>query len=110
MKNINPQDHIVLFLSITIGFFILYLINYIPVTKNRRNSTALELYLFIDNTCYHIHHWLSLAVVLFIIYFINRNDNIKVFNIIFGLILGALLEDFLFKDDFKFKNNCFKRH
>ena len=109
MKIINKYiPHPLLFISIILGFILLYLINYLPEKKDKKNTYILELYLFINGQCYHIHHWITLSIILILIFLINRIDNIIILNIIVGFILGAILEDFLFKDEFKLKNNCFK--
>ena len=101
--------HLFLLLATLICFLLLYFINFLPVKEHKKKNTyILELYFFINNQCYHIHHWITLSVILIIIFLINIIDNIIILNIIIGLILGAILEDFLFKDEFKLKNNCFK--
>jgi hypothetical protein len=67
-----------------------------------------ELDLLIGNNCYHIHHWIYFTIIIIII-FIGKYINIFFFYSIIGILIGFILEDFLFIKNmsiFKIKNSC----
>ena len=45
-----------LLISFVIGFYFMYMINYLP---NLNNNTKQKIILYLDDKKYHIHHWLT---------------------------------------------------
>jgi hypothetical protein len=95
--------------TLLLGFFTMYYTNYLPNQKNKdkkkKNKTIQELLLIINKNCFHIHHYLT-AILLITFLLLGKFSNNYIFVAIIGLLIGGSLEDFLFKDAFKIKNNC----
>ena len=95
---------ILLAITIVIGFLIMYFTNYLP---NKNSKTLQELILIIDKDCYHIHHYMT-SIILIVFLLVGKFSNNYVLFAIIGLLIGGSLENFLYKDMFKIKNNCHK--
>lgn len=76
------------------GFFGFVLLNYIPARNEVRN----ELDLFIGENCFHIHHWISCFIMVAILFFGKYYGDSVGFSIVYGILLGVALEDFLFRN------------
>ena len=83
-----------------VGFLITYRVNYLP-QQIKNNNSKQHLVLTWNSKRYHLHHWLTFTLIIFIM-FISRYSNFKLFIILVGLLLGAILEGFLFKDWYVF--------
>ena len=93
--------------SVILGFIFAYIFNYSPIKKHKKDiNYRQELDLFIGKTCYHIHHWIYLSVLLIFFCIGKYDDTYYLSNIIMGTIIGFIFEDFLFGDIFWIKNNC----
>lgn len=91
--------------SISISFIVTYFINY----YRGKNSKLQELILIVNNSCYHIHHSITLTlmmVCLLVGRYIKNNSTLAA---IFGIYIGMVAEDFLYKDWYLIKNNCHKK-
>lgn len=86
------------------GFFLFIIFHYIP---SKKYNIKMELDLFIKSNCFHIHHWISTLIII-IFMFIGRYIAIYYFKFIIGLLVGILVEDFLFRNVFKLYN-CNRR-
>jgi cell division protein FtsW (lipid II flippase) len=90
--------YVVLFLF---GFSMTYLINYVGNTNRMQETIAI-----FSNHCFHIHHWI---ICFFIIFVLLIGHNIKnklwLYAIIIFLI-GVALEDIMFSDFLKIKDDC----
>ncbi len=92
-------------LSTFVGFTIMYIINF---KKVKQSHDLQELDLFINGDCYHIHHYITCFVIiisLLIGYKLN-SKHIRWLLILIGFLLGIAVEDLLYKDWLKIKNNC----
>tara|TARA_B000000609_G_scaffold156482_1_gene149139 strand:+ start:135 stop:452 length:318 start_codon:yes stop_codon:yes gene_type:complete len=87
-------------LSIIVGFIISYYVHYIPVVNDINNENKKKLILFWNKKIYHIHHWITFSIVIFLILLGSCVSNAMLY-IFIGLSLGTILEDFLFDDIFK---------
>ena len=88
-------------ITLLIGFLIAVLQNYVG-NKDRMQ----EMIFIYPPHCYHIHHYIYFMVIalfLFIGHYV-RNSKI-VYGIVF-LLIGFSLEDLLYLDIFKIKDNC----
>lgn len=108
-ENIKKKNYKKIFIIFTlIGFLLAIYFNYLPSIKNNIRQ---ELDIIINNTCYHIHHWIYyLLIIFFILLGRNINNDTFLFSFI-GVLLGFILEDFMFlfnsnKNIFKIKNKC----
>lgn len=95
------MNNIILLLSFIIGFFLLYKINYIP--NMYHENIRQELILYIQDSSYHIHHWITFSLFLFFIFIGKYLKNEIILSIIVGTFLGFIVEGFLFKDRFNIK-------
>lgn len=99
---------VVSFFFVIIGFLFAYKSNYVG-NSTTSNSTLQELVLFIDNECFHIHHYIWISFLIFALYlgkYLNKNI---IFNIIVAFLVGCALEGFMFKDWMLIKNNCHRK-
>ena len=97
------NKNFIIIIVLILGFVLTYNRIHTDTTKLQ------ELVLFTNNTCYHIHHyiWMSIIVILIIL---DRNIRDKKYiNIILAFLIGSSLVDFLFKDWMLIKNNCHKK-
>lgn len=99
---IRKNEHKILYiLAIIIGFFIALIQNFLG-NKER----MLELILIFPPNCYHIHHYIYFLLLAIFLYIGYKVKNSKIiFSIIF-LFIGISLEDLLFNDFTKIKNDC----
>jgi|TARA_B110000259_G_C13986327_1_gene390609 hypothetical protein len=97
--------------QLIVGFLILYFTNYLPNNKNKNTNTKIkdkilqQLILIVNKNCYHIHHWVIFTIFI-ILMLIGKFTNNYILTGIIGLLIGGILESFLFKDIFWLKNNC----
>lgn len=88
-----------LLISFVIGFYFMYMINYLP---NLNNNTKQKIILYLDDKKYHIHHWLTLSILLIFFILGKYLKNNVFFEIILGILLGLIVEGLLFEDRFSF--------
>ena len=97
--------------TLVIGFLVMYYTNYLPNQKNKdekdkkNKKNIQELLLIINKDCFHIHHYLT-AILLITFLLLGKFSNNYILAAIIGLLIGGSMEDFLFRDVFKIKNNC----
>lgn len=89
----------IVIVSAIISFLSMILINYLP--KNTNQKVIFHLW----KNCYHIHHWI-IGLFLLGLIFLVKNINEDQFKILVGLIIGFVLEGFLFKDMFNILVKC----
>jgi len=91
---------------VVFGFSLMYILNYKRVKYSNKIQ---KLILYINDDCYHIHHYITSAfTILFILlgYTLRDKPKIWIINVI-SLLIGVALEDFLYKDwNIIKKNNC----
>ena len=92
-----------LFFSLFIGFLIAFMVNY---NVKKTGHQLQEFILFINEDCYHIHHWIIFSLIVICILAGKYIKNNTIIYMIIGLLIGASLEDTLFKNVFKIKNHC----
>ena len=90
--------------SLFLGLILSYRFNY----SKKNDKSVQEILLVVNKTCYHIHHyiWLSIVIVCILIGRYIRSDRI-IFCII-AFALGSCLEDFFYTDWYLIKGNCHK--
>lgn len=88
---------IYLLLYIYLGFLITYLVNYLP----QKINTHIEQKLIFtwNNKEYHIHHWITFSIFIFI-FLLGRYCSSILCIVLIGMSIGCILEDFLFDDWF----------
>lgn len=91
-------------LVILISFLITYNIN---LKKNKKVYNLQELALFMNDNCYHVHHFISIGTII-IFMIIARSISKNSFYLLISFLLGICLEDLLFRDWSIIKNNCHK--
>jgi len=86
-----------------LGFFLAFtlstLINYLP------KKTDQKLILHLDGNCYHIHHWIIVAILVFLAFVVKYSSD-NVFYTIIGILAGFAAEDFLFRNVFSIRTPC----
>ena len=82
-----------------LGFIILVCLNYFPQKKNYKE----ELDFFIGKHCFHIHHWISLSIIILFM-MAGRYASLTHYRFLIGILLGAIMEDFLFRNIFNIRN------
>ena len=87
-------------LSIIIGFLLSYYIHYLPVINDINNENKKKLILFWNKKIYHIHHWITFSMIIFLL-ILGAILPTPILYICIGLSLGTICEDFLFDDIFK---------
>ena len=86
-----------LILSIVIGYLLAYFINYLPQQKDININFLQKLELTWNSKKYHIHHWITFLIIILSM-LIGRYTDFKSFSVLFGLLIGGILEGFLFDD------------
>jgi hypothetical protein len=62
-----------------------------------------------DNICYHIHHWMYMIVVIFLIYVcvtISNGTFNKIILVIIGFFIGGILGDLKYRDFYVILQKC----
>jgi len=80
-------------------FTIMVWINYLP------HKYPQKLILHLDDKCFHIHHWIT-GLFLIGFAFLSRRASPTVFKVIIWGLIGLVLEDFLFRDEFRIVVPC----
>ena len=92
-----------------IGLFLVFLVTFMLFTKFnflKRDSFKEELLLvWGENTCYHIHHWITFSIFLVLMY-LSRYSNTTTFYVFVTMVVASISEDFLFRDIFQIKEKC----
>jgi len=88
-----------LVLSVVASFIIMVFINFLP------RKTDQKIIFHFGGKCYHLHHWIT-GIFLLLFAFLVRHIDTYTFNIIIGVIIGFVLEGFLFEDMFKIMVKC----
>lgn len=91
--------------SVSISFIITYFINY----RKGTTSKLQELILLVNNSCYHIHHSITLTLMIACLFAGRYIKNTSTLVGILGIYIGMVAEDFLYKDWYLIKNNCHKK-
>lgn len=86
------------------GFLLFVIFHYIP---SKKYNIKMELDLFIKSNCFHVHHWITILLII-IFMFVGRYTTIYYFIFIIGLLFGILVEDLLFRNVFNLYN-CNRR-
>ena len=98
---------ILLLLGSFIGYILSYLILYLPnINKTNSKNNSKKLVLYWNKYKIHIHHWILFLAIILMTLFEKRMIKKKYFYFSFfyffiGLCIGAIIEDFLYKDFFK---------
>ena len=89
------------------GFVLAYIFNFLinEKIKDPKKKSIQEFVLITGSNCYHFHHYM-IAAVLIVVLVVGNRIPILGLTIIISFLIGGSLEDFLFKDAFKIKNNC----
>jgi len=99
MQNTN-----IIIISLFIGFYVTYHFNYMKRSQNSFQETILV----VDKTCYHIHHYIWLSVLILCLLLGRYMNNDKILYSLIAIAVGSSLEDFLFADWYIIKGNCHK--
>jgi hypothetical protein len=104
----KPPFHLLLLIGFIYGFILSYIIHYLPWeeenhkqidSKDKKYSKKLILIWNLNQ--YHIHHWITFSLIC-VFLLIGRYASKPVLNLLLGLSLGTILEDFLFDTIFDF--------
>ena len=103
-----PNFYILLLIGFVYGFIVSYIIHYLPWEEenNKQIETKDKKYikkliLIWDLKQYHIHHWVTFSLIC-VFLLIGRFASNQVFNLLLGMSIGTILEDFLFDTIFDF--------
>ncbi len=91
---------LVFIISIIISYTLSYYIHYLPHKNDVNKKYTKKLILTWDSKQYHIHHWITFSLVIFIL-LLGKYSNDYLIAIYIGLCLGTIFEDFLFDNIFK---------
>ena len=91
---------LVFILSIIVAYTLSYYIHYLPSKNDIDKKYTKKLILTWDSKQYHIHHWITFSLVIFIL-LLGKYSNDYLIAIYIGLCLGTIFEDFLFDNIFK---------
>tara|TARA_B100000886_G_scaffold42064_2_gene25861 strand:+ start:565 stop:906 length:342 start_codon:yes stop_codon:yes gene_type:complete len=91
--------------SALVGFAVLLVLNWLPQRGSADDPSALQELIFIyGGTCYHIHHYLLFLPLIGLLWLHRLGD--RALYAASGFLLGASLEDLLWGDWYKIRNNC----
>lgn len=96
---------IVFGIAAAISFAIGVKVNYVK-NVNSANTRLQELVLFINNSCYHIHHSMWMLLIVGSIAFGRYVNNIFLLYGVVGFLVGASSMDLLFPKWYVVKNLC----
>lgn len=91
---------LVFILSIMVAYALSYYIHYLPHKNDTDKKYTKKLILTWNSKQYHIHHWITFSLVIFIL-LLGKYSNDYLIAIYIGLCLGTIFEDFLFDNIFK---------
>ena len=91
---------LVFILSIMVAYALSYYIHYLPHKNDVDKKYTKKLILTWNSKQYHIHHWITFSLVIFIL-LLGKYSNDYLIAIYIGLCLGTIFEDFLFDNIFK---------
>lgn len=77
----------------------------VAVNFDKKKNFNEKLILYWGNTCIHVHHWIFFGLFAGLLYF-GRYANDTLFNVAIMLILGAIAEDFLWRNVFNLRTPC----
>jgi hypothetical protein len=87
--------------ALTIGFLFTYLINYFG-NKDRMQETIA----IFSNHCFHIHHWIICLFIICVLLIGHYLKSTSTLYLIISFLIGVSIEDLMFKDFYKIKDNC----
>lgn len=99
------NKYLLIIFSLLIGFYGTYRFNYIN-NPNDINTRLQELILFMDDACFHIHHYIWLTLIIIALYLGRYIKKQIYFNMFVAFLVGCAAEGLLFKDWMLIKNNC----
>ena len=78
--------------------------------QNEKPIIGFNLNLYVkNNLCYHIHHWVYMLFIVFIIIssvILSDGQFTEYILFFLGLLIGGSLSDLAYNDFLKFKNQC----
>ena len=80
------------------AFLLAYLVNY----KSYNNQKVV---LVLNETCYHLHHWLTLTGLLAAGFFFSFVPKRIIYTLVAAMI-GFIIEGLIFKDFWKIRSDC----
>jgi hypothetical protein len=103
--------------AVVVGFAVGVRFNYVRNPESARTRLR-ELVLFVDDSCYHIHHSIVAMVFIAWIAFGRIVKDLETLYAVVGVLVGASLMDLLYPDWYLVKNHChpakilqyFRRH
>ena len=98
------NKYLLIIFSLLIGFYGTYKFNYIN-NPNDSNTRLQELILFMDDACFHIHHYMWLTLIIIALYLGRYIAKQSHFNMFVAFLTGCAMEGLLFKDWMLIKNN-----
>ena len=96
---------IIFIVCVILSFSLAYFFNY----KNSKSGGLQELILLANKSCYHIHHSITMTLMITCLIIGRYIKSNKTLVAILGVYVGMVAEDFLYKDWFMIKNNCHKK-
>lgn len=101
------------FISFVIGVIVGFTLFYIFGAKEEGDNPKIGfnmIFYFGGKNCIHIHHWvlclITALIITIVVLFCKFYFN-PVILFLYGLLLGASLEDLRYKDFLKFKIKCY---
>jgi hypothetical protein len=85
---------------VIISFIFSVLINF-----TKASSYKEELILYWGQDCFHIHHWLFMSCFILLL-LIGRHCPDFVLYAFIAILLGAILEDFLYRNVLQIRTSC----
>jgi hypothetical protein len=101
------------FISFVIGVIVGFTLFYIFGAEKEGDNPKIGfnmIFYFGGKNCIHIHHWVIFLIFALIITIVVRFGGFyfnPVILFLYGLLLGASLEDLRYKDFLKFKIKCY---
>lgn len=92
------KNYVEYLVSFILGFGVTYFFHY-------SNSGKKKLVLQWENSCYHIHHWITFLLLIVMIHYVcNISPHTKL--LMYYFFFGVISEDLMFKNLFKIKSKC----
>jgi hypothetical protein len=103
----NVSNNALILFGLLVGFAFTYKINYVKGSPHGVKKKRLqEIVLFTSNDCYHIHHFIWMTLIIFIVLVERQVADKRYVNSFIALLIGSSLVDLMYIDWTLIKEDC----
>ena len=103
----NVTNNALILFGLLVGFAFTYKINYVkPKPDKIKKNSLQEIVLFTSNDCYHIHHFIWMTLIIFVVLVERQVSDKRYVNGFLALLIGSSLVDLMYIDWTLVKEDC----